>query len=830
MHLVSRTLSGLLALAVTVSARADDIDFTRDIRPILSDNCYHCHGPDEQTREADLRLDTQTGLFRVENEVAIVAPHRPEASELVRRVTSAEPDERMPPPDSQRSLSLEQIDLLKRWVQAGAPWAEHWSFRPIVAPSIPEVSEVALRELAPPDYRLHNAIDGFVLERLRQDNLAPASPAAREQLLRRVTLDLTGLPPTLEAIDAFLADESADAYETVVDRLLAARQYGENMAWDWLDAARYADTNGYQGDRERTMWPWRDWIVQAMNENLRFDDFTVWQLAGDLLPEATFEQKLATGFCRNHMINGEGGRIAEENRIEYIFDQLETVGTVWMGLTLQCCRCHDHKFDPLAQREYYQLFAFFNQTPVDGGGGDPQTPPILEAPSAEQRARLAELDLSIQDLATSVKTAEESVRESADATPIPDQLQQALRQEPARRSVAQLRELEQHFAKLHPDYTTRLGSLREVIEQREQIVKSAPRVMIMQEITAPRKTFVLDKGLYNQPLQEVSAEIPTIFPTLPTDAPRNRLTLARMLVDPQQPLVARVTVNRFWQHFFGVGLVKTTEDFGEQGDLPSHPQLLDWLAAEFLRSGWDVKHMHKLIVMSATYRQSAKVSPQLLEFDPENRLLARGPRFRMPSWMIRDHALAASGLLVDKMGGPAVNPYQPAGVWAEATFGNKKYEQGHGDQLYRRSLYTYWRRIVGPTVFFDAAKRQTCSVKPGRTNTPLHALTTLNDITYVEAARALAQRVLERDDASVEQRLTMAFRLGTSRRPTAEELEILRRRWERLQQHYAQVPEEAAQLLAIGESTRNEQLDLIEHAAYTGVCSLILNLDEALCK
>lgn len=821
----------IVCVSPFIAVDGDEIDFARDIWPILSDTCYHCHGPDEQTREADLRLDTKEGLFQSQGDTAIVSPNHPEASELIRRIVTDDPDERMPPPDSQRSLTVEQIHLLRSWVESGAPWESHWSFQPIVRPLVPDIDEQVT-----PEGVSRNEIDHFIVDRLSRERLTPAPRATKERLIRRVTLDLTGLPPTLDEIDAFLVDDANDAYEKVVDRLLASRHYGERMAWDWLDAARYADTNGYQGDRERTMWPWRDWVVRAFNNNMPFDEFTVWQIAGDLLPEATFEQKLATGFCRNHMINGEGGRIAEENRIEYIFDQMETVGTVWMGLTLQCSRCHDHKFDPLTRREYYEFFAFFDQTPVNGGGGDPQTAPVIEVPSDEQRSELEQLAMTITTAAAVVEASENvdrSLRErnvsasALDAT-LPDNLKQALQQPAASRSAAQLVELEKHFEKTSPDYSAQLKQLRESIEQRDRVKNSIARVMIMQDMEKPRKTFMLDKGLYNQPGDEVSANIQAVFPSLPADAPKNRLALARWLVDPTHPLAARVTVNRAWQMFFGTGFVKTAEDFGAQGERPTHPELLDWLAADFIESGWDVKRLNKLIVMSATYQQSSKVSAESLEADPENRLLARGPRSRMPAWMIRDHSLAASGLLVDRLGGPSVKPYQPSGVWAEATFGKANYDQGHGDDLYRRSLYTFWRRIVGPTMFFDSAKRQTCSVKGSQTNTPLHALTTLNDVTYVEAARAMAERVQRSD--GVAQRIDTAFRLATSRTPTPAETELLSARLEALTQHYRQHPEDATKLLSVGESTREENLDAVEHAAYTALCSLIMNLDEALTK
>jgi hypothetical protein len=827
----------LLPLLVN-SASSQEIDFTRGIRPILSDNCYHCHGPDENARQADLRLDTKEGLFRSIDGSTVVAPGKAAESELIRRVTTNDVDERMPPPDSKRSLTPKQVDLLRKWVEAGAVWKGHWSFQPIVRPEVPE-SE--------------NAIDYFVRKRLEREGLKPSPEASKERLLRRVTFDLTGLPPTIEELDAFLADDSSEAFDTVVDRLMKSPHYGERMAWDWLDAARYADTNGFQGDRERTMWPWRDWVVRAFNSNMPYDQFTVWQLAGDLLPDTTIEQRLATGFNRNHMINGEGGRIPEENRIEYIFDQMETMGTVWMGLTLQCCRCHDHKFDPLARREYYQLFAFFNQTPVNGGGGDPQTAPNLAFGSPDQEAERQRLHRMTGEARAAVEQIEETLLKETRSVSKEElkKIREILAKPVLNRDDKQFAVLELFGDKHAPEYAKLVRAFRARRKQRDDQHRSLPRVMVMEDMAKPRKTFMLTKGVYNQPTEEVTSDTPAIFSPLPADAPKNRLALATWLVDPSHPLAARVTVNRYWQMFFGTGLVKTTEDFGSQGERPSHPDLLDWLAGDFVQGGWDVKRLHKTIVMSATYRQTAKIvartpgggdsagsdaegqtpsrSAGATILDPENRLLSRGARFRMSSWMLRDHALSTSGLLVAKLGGRPVNPYQPTGVWAEATFGKKKYTQGKGEDLYRRSLYSFWRRIVGPTMFFDEAKRQTCSVKSGRTNTPLHALTTMNDITYIEAARALAQRVMkssDQDAACIE----TAFRLATSRQPTETESRILINRLDQLKSQYSAAPEQAKQLLSVGDSPRDEELDAIEHAAYAGLCSLILNLDEALTK
>ena len=711
---------------------------------------------------------------------------------------------------------------------------------------------------------------------MEKEGLRPSPEAPRETLIRRVTLDLTGLPPTPAEVEAFLADKSPKAFEAVVDRLLASSRYGERMVWEWLDAARYADSNGYQGDQERTMWPWRDWAVKAFNDNLPYDQFTLWQLAGDLLPDATRDQKLATGFLRNHMINGEGGRIAEENRIEYLFDQAETVGTVWLAATMNCTRCHDHKFDPYTMRDYYGLVAFFNQTPVTGGGGSPQTAPVMDFTTPEQAARLKEFGDDLKRLGAKVdelelalfpRPAGKPASESPAAKDLAAQPFGSLKQPAANRSAGSARELANLFRKKEPlAYSQTLDEFAKTAEARDNFNKSIPRVMVMEDMKQPRETFMLVRGAYNKPAGKTTAafpaallprvgddvrslKLPSSTETKPsssqrllTSSPTNRLDLARWLVSPENPLTARVTVNRFWQQFFGTGLVKTAEDFGVQGEKPSHPELLDWLATEFVRTGWDVKQLVRTLVTSATYRQSSKDAPvaaevrrrtgsdTLYQLDPENRLLARGPRHRLPSWMLRDQALAASGLLVERLGGPPVKTYQPSGIWEDATFGNKRYVQDKGDALYRRSVYVFWRRIVGPTVFFDVATRQNCAVKTPRTNTPLHALATLNDITYVEAARAMAERVLLTGDATDDARLEHAFRLVTARKPTAAEHQVLTASLGRLRTQYAGDKQAALKLLAVGESKRNEQLDPTGHAAWTGLCSLLLNLDEVVTK
>jgi len=887
-----RGLLAFAALAVASPALAAPApkspDFNRDVLPILSENCFQCHGPDEQAREAKLRLDTKDGLLRAQKPVVI--PGKAAQSELFKRLVTKKADDVMPPPKSKKTLTPAQIETVRRWIDGGANYAAHWAFTPPVRPVVPSIQSsvfsVQSRQL-PSRGKLNTEslntehlppLDAFIAARLAKEGLRPSPEAPRETLIRRVTLDLTGLPPTPAEVDAFLADKSPKAYEAVVDRLLASPRYGERMVWEWLDAARYADSNGYQGDQERTMWPWRDWAVKAFNDNLPFDQFTIWQLAGDLLPDATRDQKLATGFLRNHMINGEGGRIAEENRIEYLFDQAETVGTVWLAATMNCTRCHDHKFDPYTMRDYYGLVAFFNQTPITGGGGNPQTAPVLDFTTPEHTGKLKTFSEDVKRLGAEVDKLELTVfprpegkpaAESPTAKELAAQPFAALKQPAANRGATNLRELAGLFKKKEPTaYSPALETLAKTVEARDAFNKSVPRVMVMEDMKQPRETFMLVRGAYNKPGGKTTAAFPAALlapvgddvrslklPQTPDpkpqtqasqrllmSSPTNRLDLARWLVSPENPLPARVTVNRFWQQFFGTGLVKTAEDFGVQGEKPSHPELLDWLATEFVRTGWDVKQLVRTIVTSATYRQSSKDAPAaaevrrrtgsdtLYQLDPENRLLARGPRYRLPSWMLRDQALAASGLLVEKLGGPPVKTYQPSGIWEDATFGNKKYVQDKGDALYRRSIYVFWRRIVGPTIFFDVATRQNCTVKTPRTNTPLHALATLNDITYVEAARAMAERMLLTGDATDEARLEHAFRLATARKPGAKEKQVLAASLSRLRTQYASDKEAALKFLSVGESKRNETLDPTGHAAWTGLCSLLLNLDEVVTK
>ena len=843
-------LSALSLVAIASFSRAAapaPVSFDRDIQPILAENCYHCHGPDAPHRKAGLRLDQRDAAFAGgKSELAAIVPGKPDASELILRILSHDPEEVMPSPDSNRKLTEAQKDLLRRWVAEGAQWAEHWAFLPPVRPAVPPIAPRP-SPLAP-----SNPIDAFVRARLAQEKISPAPAATREELIRRVSLDLNGIPPTPAEIAAFVADRTPDAYEKVVDRLLASPRYGERWAWDWLDVARYADTNGFQGDPERTMWPWRDWVVNALNTNMPFDQFSVEQLAGDLLPNATRDQKIASGFHRNAMYNGEGGRIAEETRVENIFDRVETTATVWLGLTFNCTRCHDHKFDPLKQTDYFAFFDVFNQMSETGGasgssrGG--QILPILDLSTDAERDTLKAAQAQLDALTPAIDAYElkkfprpegKPVSDSPAAIKLPGNLYAThAKVLPARRAVVGLLEALPHFRDTEPDpaYVTLLETSLAAVRARDAAAANITKVMVMDQLEKPRETFVLSKGNYEAKTDvRVEGHVPEIFQRYPAagNAPTarmNRLDLARWLVSPENPLAARTTVNRAWQAFFGTGFVKTAEDFGVQSERPSHPELLDWLAAEYVATGWDTKKLHRLIVTSATYRQSSRATAELHERDPENRLLARGPRYRMPSWMIRDQALHAAGLLVEKPGGPSVKPYQPPGIWEEATFGQKNYEQDHGEALYRRSLYVFWRRIVGPTTFFDSGPRQVCTVKVARTNTPLHALVTLNDPAYVEAARVMAQRLLADRSVADATRVDTAFRLATAHLPTPAERQILLSRLAKLRADFTADPTAARDLSAIGEAPRPTALDPVEHAAWTTLCLLVLNLDETLSK
>jgi hypothetical protein len=780
-------LSSLLVAQLAFAQPA--INFNRQIRPILSENCFRCHGPDNKERKARLRLDTRAGAFgKLRSGGHAVVPGKSAESELIARITAADPAERMPPSKSNRHLTAAQINLLRRWIDQGAKWSEHWAFVPPRRPALPEVKNTAWAR---------DPIDRFILARLEKEKLLPSAEADRARLLRRLTLDLTGLPPTPAELDAFLADQSPQAYERVVDRLLNSPHYGERLAVDWLDAARFADTHGYHIDSGRDMTRWRRWVIDAFNQDMPFDRFTVEQLAGDLLPGAGLSQKIASGFNRNHMINFEGGAIPEEYHNAYLVDRVNTTATVWLGLTIACAQCHDHKYDPITQKDYYRLYAFFNNVPENGlDGAHGNAAPVLKTPTPAQQEALARLDADIR---------------------------QAEKQLPGATTRAAAG-LKQQLSKLR--------------QQRAKLEGSLPTTMVMQEMPRPRDTFLLLRGQYDKKGAKVTAGVPASLPPLPPDAPGNRLGLARWLVSPEQPLMARVTVNRYWQMFFGTGLVKTAEDFGAQGELPSHPELLDWLAVEFRDSGWDVRRLVRRIVTSATYRQASVMTPTVLARDPENRLLARGPRLRLQAEFIRDQALAVSGLLNRQIGGPSVFPYQPAGLWQElasrsdgANWTAQVYKQSHGADLYRRTMYTFWKRASPPPtlVTFDAPDREVCVVRRARTNTPLQALVLMNDPTYVEAARKLAERIMH-EAATPERRIALAFRLATARQPRPAEIGVLKKVHDAQLAVYQQDARAALKLLAVGEAPRDPALDPAELAAWTAVANVILNLDETVTK
>ncbi|MFP6874283.1 MAG: PSD1 and planctomycete cytochrome C domain-containing protein [Verrucomicrobiales bacterium] len=991
-------------------------DFNREIRPILADNCLRCHGPDAKARKAKLRLDQQENATRDLGGYRAISPGKPNESELIARIFSDDPDEIMPPPESKKSLSAGQKEILHEWIASGADYREHWAFVRPRKPELPGFTSAS---------RVKNSIDRFVLQRLQREGWKPAAEANRETLIRRASFSLTGLPPTLQEIDLFLADKSPKAYGSMVNRYLDSPAYGEHMARYWLDLARYADSNGYQYDTERQQWVWRDWVIDAYNRNKPFNEFTIEQLAGDLLPQATEHQRLATGFNRNHGITIEGGIIDEEYRTEYVMDRVVTTSQVWLALTMGCARCHDHKFDAISQKEFYQVFDFFNQVPERGangfapkqrlssplaatrkaaleeeliqlrtalnnpvnldeglnkwarqvarqpqggwqvlipatmkssggttlskladnsilaGGANPQkdiyeitakttagklTAVRLEAlthktlpgggPGRHSNSNfvLSELELT----AISIKNPSQSqavkfARATADysqsgyevakaidgavansngwavdgptrrkpatamfiaaspfgyeggtllrfrlrheanfathgvgrtrlsvTTDAPDLLQPQgvpadIREIAAvaalRRTKSQANRLQTYFL-THHNPNMMLKERIAAIEKQQ--ASSFPETMIMQDMAQPRATHILHRGQYNEPGEKVSAGVPSIFPAMKKNQP-NRLGFAQWLVDPAHPLTARVAVNRYWQQLFGTGLVKTAEDFGVQGELPSHPGLLDWLALEFIRSGWDTKHMYRLILSSATYRQTSHVGADAYRKDPENRLLARGPRMRLDAEEIRDASLTSSGLLVQQLGGRSVYPYQPKGLWMELNNRpgySKEYSQGKGNDLYRRSLYTFWKRTVPSPMLktFDAPAREFCTTRRSRTNTPLQALALLNGPQFVEAARHLGQRMLTEGGQTVNERITYGFRLVTTRKPGPSEIALLRSAYTENLKLYELDNPAALKLMQVGDSPYNTSLNVSKLAAMTRVARLLFNLNESITK
>ena len=1009
---------------------ADDrVDFNREIRPILSDMCYKCHGPDAAERKAGLRLDGHAGATaKLDSGTIAIVPGKPKESHLIARLTTTDPDLIMPPPETGKKLTPAQLDVLTRWIQQGAEYKGHWSFiRPERLP-LPAISQ---------ENWAANPIDRFVMAKLDKAGLKASPEADRYTLIRRVTLDLTGLPPTPQEVDAFVNDADPNAYEKLVDRLLASGRYGEQMTRYWLDLVRYGDSHGLHLDNERALWKYREWVISAFNANKPFDQFTIEQLAGDLLPNATIDQKIATGFNRCNVTTSEGGSINEEVLVRYAVDRTETMSTIFMGMTLGCAVCHDHKFDPVTQKEFYQLFAFYNASAdaaMDGNALAP--PPTIRVPTEEQTAKLAEYDqklvvareelnkalttveyvdpgagtvvpppeyadyIWIEDdvpagakqegdspwefvtapdhpvhagtkatrrkadvmsqhfftgAATTLKIGEgdklfaycwidpanppktvmlqfndgnwshrafwgedtiafgagdtpehrlmgplpkagEWVRLEVDAahvglpagaelngwaftqfggtvywdhagsvtktlqgnesyesqlaweaadksvtkSTVPQPVRDAIKVEVDKRTPEQSKLIRDHFVQfIHPLTRLTFEPLQKQVDEftklRNETDAAIAITMIMEDLPTPRETFVLKRGEYTMPGEKVTADVPAVFPPLPADAPRNRLGLAKWLTDPSHPLTARVTVNRYWQQYFGVGLVKTAEDFGLQGQWPTNPELLDWLSVEFVESGWNIKALQKLIVMSATYRQSSRVSPELLQLDPNNDLLARGPRFRLDAEVVRDSALSMSGLLSEQFGGKSVKPYQPDGIWEAVAFvgsTTQYYKRDAGEALYRRSLYTFWKRTAPPPslMAFDAPSRETCVARRARTNTPLQALVLMNDEQYVEASRQLAARMLKEGGDSVASQLALGFRVCTARGPTDHELSVLGKVHADQLAHYQANPAEAEKLLVIGASSRPEGLDPASHAAMTMMANLLLNLDEVITK
>ena len=995
------------------------VDYNYDVRPILATHCFTCHGPDPESREANLSLHTESGLYtplRDDTTRHVVVPGDPGASELIRRITHRNPQERMPPPEAPHALTEPQIQTLTRWVAQGAEWKPHWSHLPPQSQALPDVTRKAW---------IRNPIDHFVLARMEREQLAPSPEASKRTLIRRLHLDLTGLPPSVEEIRAFLQDKHPDAYERLVDRLLASPHFGERMALHWLDLARYADTNGYSIDGGRHMWLWRDWVIHAFNSNKPFDEFVIEQIAGDLLPDATDSQHIATGFHRNHMITHEGGTIPEENLVNYVADRVKTTSEVFLGLTFACAQCHDHKYDPITQRDYYRFFAFFNSVPERGLDGDAgvNAVPVLEtitplatheeieqvrtslerlrakkqqphpaqvAWESRERTRLQSRgkNLRLHPLSALKVTTPNSgytgtilpdgsiyidqpgwlaaynvsltlpegapltglrlvfypdsttatlghgqgdldgsfvlssVHVQASSLPVDqvnfhnalglarvtashshpdyppehilnDQRHSGWSPHPHRSDTAHLTvtfdtplteaayltvmlhfgmgnfQVARHwkvYAMTGEDDGTTLSLatqralldespdsvlLRDMfyqraaeaapirhantnLEERLRVLTEAHPTMVLAAAETPRPTHILYRGQYDQPTTPVTSGVPSWLPALPENS--SRLELARWLIDPVHPLTTRVTVNRFWQLFFGRGLVSTPADFGTRGALPSHPALLDWLAITFSQQGYDTKALLKTIVMSATYRQSSNVSPALMVRDPNNMLLARGPRFRLPAEFIRDQALAISGLLVRRLGGPSVNPYQPAGLWKEVShFGStpataQAFIQDHGENLYRRSLYTYWKRTAPPPnmMIFDTPTREVCIVQRENTNTPLQALVLLNDPQFVEASRAFATHLLR--DVPEKERLAYAFEAATGRRPDREDKRRLNKRLHDEMQTFAAHPERAQALLNVGGNTANTDYDITSQAAWTIVGSLLLNLSETITR
>ncbi len=741
-----------------ISGSSDSVDFNLHIRPILSDRCFKCHGPDANQRKSNLRLDTREGALAAlkDNPSAhVIVPGNADESEVYLRISTKDTSFLMPPPSSNLTLTEDEIEVIKKWIDQGATYKKHWAFIPPKPPTIPQVDQ----EEWPV-----NDIDKFVLAKQEEADLVPNEQADKEHLLKRLSFDITGLPPSIKTQEQFLNDKSEDAYEKMVDELLAKPQYGEKMAVYWMDIARYADTHGYQDDGLRTMWPWRDWVIHAFNKNYSYDQFVTWQLAGDLLPNATKEQILATGFNRNHKITQEGGVVQEEYRVEYVTDRTNTFGKAFLALTFECAHCHDHKYDPISQKAYYSTFAFFNQVPEKGLVGDISLNSLADPPKIKITSK------EVEDIFSFIN--------KRDTTPV--------------------------------------------------------EVMVMKDSAKRRPTYILTRGAYDAHGDEVAIGLPdAIFPFDSLAYGADRLGLSKWLFDKKNPMTSRVFVNRMWQEFFGRGLVKSAGDFGMQGDMPSHPELLDWLALDFMNNGWDIKRLVKQLVMTSTYRQSSVISKEKLSADPENILLSRGPRVRMSAETIRDLALSSSGLLVNDIGGPSVKVYQPNGIWEAATSGRglSRYVQDHGDDLYRRGLYNFIKRTVPPPgmLVFDGSSRDQCEVKRLRTNTPLQALVLLNDPTVQESARVFAERLIK-ENKIAKVNIVKAFRTILCRQPKEDELKLLLSYYTEMELMFGKESDKAKELINAGEFPHEPIKDSKSLAALMQVIHTMYNMEEAITK
>ena len=826
-HHMNRCLS-ILAIVSTLSftcgeSSADQrIQYGRDVRPVLARYCLACHGPDEAARKAELRLDVRDSATQtLPSGARAIVPRDPDHSEMLRRLLSSDPDVSMPPVEFGKKPTENEIAMLKAWITQDAEYTQHWAYLKPIRPELPVVST--------PEW-IANPIDAFILARLDRDGLQPSSAAERLGLLRRMSLDLTGLPPTLAETDEFANDRNPDAWERAVDRVLTKPSYGEHWAAMWLDLARYGDSQGYIHDPPRTIWRWRDGMVDALNQNMPYDQLTSELLAGDLLPNATQAQIIATGFHRNTTNNTEGGSIAEEYRHASVVDRVNTTTQVWLGSTLACAQCHSHKYDPFSHKEYYQLFAVFNGTEDNNS-----EPPALdvaqigrEVDYAAALAGLPDAKAKLDDVTKLVDDGLAAWEQSTDRAALPPEIAALLTKPVDQRSKEEAEKLLAHHRSLSKDWTDAKAGFDSL---QAEIAASSTSTLVMKEI-GQRETHIALRGDYKNVGDVVTASVPAVFNPVPEGVKLDRLELAKWITHPDNPLAARVAANRLWQEIFGIGLVETSEEFGNQGELPSHPELLDWLATEYIRSGWDTKHMLRLIVTSSTYRQSSQITPQLVLRDPLNRLLARGPRVRQSAETLRDQALFVAGLLSRKMYGPPVHPPQPVNGLAAAFGQSTDWETSKGEDRYRRALYTRWRRnLPYPSMIaFYAPERSVCSVRRIRTNTPLQALVTLNDPVFVEAAQGLARRVLTEGGDSIQSRAVHALRLSLTRQPSEAEISRIVALFESARMSLTADAAQATALATKPLGPLPPEMDVVDVAAWTVVGNVLMNLDEFLAK